>query len=76
MAKTSGKDNERTGNTKSSMKNADEQPQGFICTQCGSNANAGFTNWKNLDGVQYVSKDERLCVSCFKLRTQDITLGL
>lgn len=71
MIKASAKDNER----KNAKKNADAQSQEFICTQCGRNADVGFTNWKNMDGIQYITKDERLCVSCFKLRTQDIPLG-
>jgi hypothetical protein len=42
----------------------------FPCTQCGGDAEVGYSNWsmKGVDG-KVVREDERLCRQCFKKRT-------
>jgi hypothetical protein len=45
----------------------------YSCTQCGGNAEVGYSNWSRI-GINkkvenIVGKSERLCRTCFKVRT-------
>lgn len=50
-----------------------KEPKKYVCTQCGGNAEIGYSNWKKA-GVKklIVGKDERLCRICFKKRTGQV----
>lgn len=44
-----------------------KQPE-YPCTDCGGDAEVGFSDWRSREKGQVVGKDERLCMCCAKKR--------